>query len=94
MRFKLEEYFSEVLYIISMSKKTQLALSFGVFFFILINIVGGYLINNIEFNGPFSPLGDAVKKALSGRYDKAAWFALLAFLGLAFKHYHRDKKRF
>jgi hypothetical protein len=39
-------------------------------------------------------LTDIIKEKFAHRYDKAAWAALISFWSLAFKLYHKDKKKF
>ena len=94
MEVGLKAYFAEILYVIAMSKKTQWALILGVVFFIGISLLGSHLTSNLHFTGPLKGLEDAVAGKLLKRYDKVALFALISFWVLAFKHYHRDKKRF
>lgn len=90
----MKEYFAEVLYVMAMSKKTQWAIILGIVFFIGISLVGSHLISNLQFSGPLKGLEDAVAGKLLKRYDKVALLALISFWILAFKCYHRDKKRF
>lgn len=94
MEVGLKAYFTEILYVIAMSKKTQWALILGVVFFIGISLLGSHLTSNLHFTGPLKGLEDAIAGKLLKRYDKVALIALISFWMLAFKHYHRDKKRF
>lgn len=89
----MKEYFFEILCVIAISKKTQWAIFLGVAFFVGINLVGSHLTNNLQFAGPFKGLEEAVAGKLLKRYDKVALCALISFWVLAFKCYHRDKKR-
>lgn len=93
MEVVLKEYFSEILYVIAISKKTQWAIILGIVFFIGISLLGNHLTSNLHFVGPLKGLEDAVAGKLLKRYDKVALFALVSFWILAFKCYHRDKKR-
>ncbi|AJY50435.1 hypothetical protein [Halomonas sp. KO116] len=93
MEVGLKEYFSEILTVIAISKKTQWAIILGVVFFIGISLIGSHLTSNLQFTGPLKGLEDAVAGKLLKRYDKVALFALISFWVLAFKCYHRDKKR-
>ena len=90
----MKEYFIEILYVIAMSKRTQWALILGVVFFIGISLLGSVLVNDLQFTGPLKGLEDAVAGRILRRYDKLALFSLISFWVLAFKFYHRDKKRF
>jgi len=94
MEVGLKAYFTEILYVITMSKKTQWALILGVVFFIGISLLGSHLTSNLHFTGPLKGLEGAIAGKLLKRYDKVALVALISFWVLAFKHYHRDKKRF
>jgi len=94
MEVGLKEYFAEILCVIAMSKKTQWAIILGIVFFIGISLVGSHLTSNLQFSGPLKGLEEAVAGKLLKRYDKVALLALISFWVLAFKCYHRDKKRF
>ncbi len=94
MEVGLKEYFAEILYVIAMSKKTQWAIILGIVFFIGISLVGSHLTSNLQFSGPLKGLEEAVAGKLLKRYEKVALLALISFWVLAFKCYHRDKKRF
>ena len=94
MEVSLKDYFTEILYVIAMSKKTQWAIILGIVFFIGISLVGSHLTSSLQFNGPLKGLEDAIAGKLLKRYDKLALLALISFWVLAFKCYHRDKKRF
>ncbi len=89
----MKGYFSEILYVISISKKTQWAIILGVVFFIGITLLGSHLTSSLQFNGPLKGLEEAVAGKLLRRYDKVALFALISFWMLAFKCYLRDRKR-
>ena len=93
MEVGLKNYFYEILYVIAMSKKTQRAIIMGAVFFIGISFIGSHLTSNFNFPGPFKELEDAIAGKLLKRYDKVALLALISFWVLAFKCYHRDKKR-
>ncbi len=83
----------ELLYVLSLSKRTQLALIFGVVFHFVILLVGKYYIAEIEFQGAMKPLEEAMVGKLLHKYDKVALFALASFWVLAFKCYRKDRKR-
>ena len=89
----MKEYFTEILYVIAISKKTQWAIILGVVFFIGITLLGSHLTSNLQFTGPLKGLEEAVAGKLLKQYDKAALFALISSWVVAFKCYHRDKKR-
>ncbi|AVT49503.1 hypothetical protein C8I07_18225 [Shewanella baltica] len=83
----------EFLYVLPLSKRTQLALIFGVVFHFVILLIGKYYIAEIEFQGVMKPLEDAIVGKLLHRYDKVALFVLVSFWILAFKCYRKDRKR-
>ncbi|HHC7350030.1 hypothetical protein P3467_24620 [Vibrio parahaemolyticus] len=83
----------ELLYVLSLSKRTQLALIFGAVFHFVILLVGKYYIAEIEFQGMMKPLEEAMVGKLLHKYDKVALFALASFWVLAFKCYRKDRKR-
>lgn len=83
----------EFLYVLSLSKRTQLSLILGVVFHFLILLFGEYYVTEIEFQGVMKPLEDAIVGKLLHRYDKVALFALASFWVLAFKCYRKDRKR-
>ncbi|EGU4188846.1 hypothetical protein HWU03_002996 [Vibrio parahaemolyticus] len=83
----------EFLYVLSLSKRTQLALILGVVFHFVILLVGQYYIAEIEFQGAMKPLQDAMVGKLLNKYDKVALFALVSFWVLASKCYRKDRKR-
>lgn len=56
MEVGLKEYFSEILYVIAMYKKTQWAIILGIVFFIGISLIGSHLTSNLQFSGPLKGL--------------------------------------
>ncbi len=84
----------EFLYVLSVSKRTQLALILGVAFHFIILLAGKYYIAEIEFQGVMKPLEDVIVGKLLHKYDKVALLALVSFWILAFKCYRKDRKRF
>lgn len=84
----------DFLYILSMSKTTQWALSFGIIFFFGIHIWGDYALTNFEFRGQIQGIQDVVVQHLEKKYDKVALGALISFWVLAYKCYRKDKMRF
>ncbi|WP_220182037.1 hypothetical protein [Shewanella putrefaciens] len=52
----MKEYFSEILYVIAMYKKTQWAIILGIVFFIGISLIGSHLTSNLQFSGPLKGL--------------------------------------
>ncbi len=90
----MKDYFTEILYVIALSKRTQVALILGVVFFLGISIVGEFYVSRINFSGSVAGLEQTVIPKLIKRFDKAALIALISFWALAFKFYHRDKRRF
>ena len=90
----MKDYFTEVLYVLAMSKRTQVALILGVVFFLGISFVGEFHVSRLHFSGSLAGLEQAVIPKLLKRYDKVALIALISFWVLAFKCYKRDKRRF
>ncbi|WP_373386606.1 hypothetical protein [Pseudomonas alcaligenes] len=90
----MKDYLTEILYVIALSKRTQVALILGVVFFVGISLVGEFYVSRLHFSGPLAGLEQAVIPKLMKRYDKVALIALISFWALAFKFYHRDKRRF
>ena len=61
------------------SGRTQLAIAVGLFFFVVILLMGQILVGSLELQGPLATLTDVVRDKLMHRYDKAAWSALASF---------------
>lgn len=87
-------WLEEFLYILSISKKTQWAIVFGVIFFVGIHLLGNYMLSNFELKGQVSGIQDVIVQQFAKKYDKVALGALISFWMLAYKSYLRDKKRF
>lgn len=85
--------FEEFIVVFAYSKKTQIAVMFGIVFFFGILLIGNYLTNDLVLDGSFAPFGEAIRERLMNRYDKAAWGAFVGFGALAFKCYRKDRKR-
>ncbi len=90
----VKDYFTEVLYVLALSKRTQVALILGVVFFVGISLLGEFYVSRLHFSGTVAGLEQVVITKLMKRFDKAALIALVSFWALAFKFYHRDKRRF
>lgn len=75
------------------SSRTQLAIAFGVFFFVGILLMGQVLVGSLELHGPLAALTEVVRDKLMHRYDKAAWAVLASFALLAVKTYRKDRRR-
>jgi zinc transporter ZupT len=89
MREALEEF----LVVFSHSTKTQLALLFGLGFFLGTMAVGNYFTNHVELHELLAPLTDVIRKKIAHRYDKIAWAIFFGFLFLAVRCYKKDRKR-
>lgn len=87
------EWFEEFLVILAHSKRTQLAILLGVTSFISILAAGEYFVGRVNIHGALAPLTDVVREALLGRYEKAAWASLGAFMLLAIRGYRKDRKK-
>jgi len=86
-------WLEEFLVVLAYSRRTQLAIGLGAISFVVILAVGDYFVSGLNFPGIFAPMAEAVREALLGRYEKAAWSSLSGFLLIAFKCYRKDKKR-
>ncbi len=83
----------EIIAVIAFSKRTQLAILFGVIAFFSVNLFGSFMFHDFGLQGPIKGLTDVIKQQIDGRYDKVAWGALFAFWGVAITFYNKDKKR-
>lgn len=83
----------EFLFVLSYSRRTQLALWLGLISFTAIMIVGHYMVSGLNFQGVLAPLTEVVREALLNRYEKAAVSVLAGFMLLAVRAYFRDRKR-
>lgn len=90
----MKQLFTEFLYVLSFSKRTQWAIILGIVFFIAVSLLGKHMISTLHFSGPIAGLEGAIGSKLLKHYDKAALFGLLSFWCLAVKCYLRDRKRF
>lgn len=87
------DLFTEIGVVLCHSTRTQLAIGFGVFFFVGILVMGQVLASGIELHGPMAALTEVVRENLIHRTDKAAWAALGSFSLLAIKAYRKDRRR-
>ena len=90
----INDWIEEFLFILSKSRKTQLALFFSFFSFVLILFIGHYQLSNLELSGPLKGLKNTIINVLSGRYEKLAFISLFSFLVIAYRNYQKDKKKF
>lgn len=88
----MKDWLEEILIVLAHSSRTQIAIVFGVVFFVGFLLAGEYFVGRIEFHGAMAPLTDVVRERIWYRYDKAAWAALVGFLLLAVKLYRKDRK--
>ena len=89
MREALEEF----LVVLAYSTKTQLAVIFGLAFFVGTMVAGDYFTSHLEIRGILAPVTDVVREKIAHRYDKVAWASLASFLFLAVICYKKDRKR-
>ena len=89
----MSDWFTEVLVVLCHSTRTQLAIAFGLIFFVGILLLGQVFVGGHELHGLLAPLTDVIRDRLMHRYDKAAWMALGGFLLLAIKTYRKDRRR-
>lgn len=90
----MKAYFTEVLYVLALSKRTQWALMLGLVFFTVISLLGDYMASTLELSGSIASLENVIGAKLLKSYDKAALVALVSFWLLAVKAYRRDRDRF
>jgi len=89
----MADWFAEILFVLSYSWRTQVALALAVISFFGALLLGHFMVSGLEFHGPLAPLTAVIQDKLLHRYDKLAWFGMLSFLGLAVKLYQKDRKR-
>lgn len=89
----MREAVEEFLVVLAYSTKTQLAVIFGLAFFLGTLVAGDYFTSHLEIHGILAPLTDVVREKMVHRYDKVAWVILVSFLFLAVKCYKKDRKR-
>lgn len=90
----MKEIFTEILYVLAISKRTQWAIILGIVFFIIVSLLGKHMVSTLQFSGPIAGLEGVIGSKLLKHYDKAALFGLLSFWAVAVKCYLRDRKRF
>jgi hypothetical protein len=88
----VRDWLAEMWVVLCYSTRTQLALAFGMTFFVGIMLVGDLLVGRVELHGPTAPLTDVIRDALRHRYDKAAWMPLGGFLLVAIKAFRKDRR--
>jgi hypothetical protein len=80
--------------ILAYSVRMQLAIIWGLVFFVVILALGHHFAETLHFEGSLAPLADAVRPYIEMRYEHAAWGVLFTFVGVAIKVYLKDRKRF
>jgi hypothetical protein len=93
-RIDMLVWIEEFLAVLAYSKRTQLAILLGVASFVSILTAAEYFVGRVNFHGALAPLTNVAREALLGRYEKAAWASLGAFMLLAIKGYRKDRKKF
>lgn len=89
----MHEALEEFLIVLAYSTKTQLAVIFGLAFFVGTLMAGDYFASHMELHGPLAPLTEMFQEQIAHRYDKVAWASLGGFLLLAVRCYKKDRKR-
>lgn len=85
--------FTEILYVLALSRKTQIILIVGAAFFAGLMIGGKYAVKGLDLKSLPAPIAEAIREKVLHRYDKAAWAILgVSMLG-AIKAYRNDRKR-
>ena len=87
-------WLTEVVLVLSFSKRTQWAILLGIIGFFVITFLGSTQLDSFELQGAMAPFLGIIKDKLLQKYDKAAYGCLGSFWLLAFKLYRLDKKRF
>jgi len=90
----MNHWISEFLLILCFSKRTQYAIVIGLLGYLIINLVGIYMLRDFQLTGYLAPMSDMLKEKLICKYDRAALGCLGSFWMLAIKQYRKDKKRF
>lgn len=86
-------FIEELVITLMSSSRAIVAIIFGVVFFIVIQLIGNHMANNLHFNGLFAVLDEALKPMILYRYEQVAWGALLSFWMLAAKIVIMERKR-
>jgi uncharacterized membrane protein len=89
----MRDAMAEILVVLAHSTRTQLALLFGLAFFLGTMAAGYYFASHMELHGLLAPLSDVIREKIASRYDKVAWAILFSFLVLAIRCYQKDRKR-
>lgn len=89
MRATLEEF----MVVLANSTKTQLAVLFGLAFFVGTMAAGDYFTSHVGIHGIPSPLTSVIREKIAHRYDKVAWAILFSFFFLVVRCYKKDRKR-
>lgn len=87
------DWLTEFWVVLCYSRRTQLAFTFGVLFFVGIMAMGRVMVDGLDLHGPLATVTNVVREALLHRYDKVAWAALGSFVLLAVKAFRRDRRR-
>lgn len=87
------DWLTEFWVVLCHSRRTQLAIAFGVLLFVGIMAMGRVMVDGLDLHGPLAAVTNVVREALLHQYDKVAWAALGSFALLAVKFYRRDRRR-
>jgi hypothetical protein len=85
----MRDWLYEFAMVLEISAKTRWAIYLGFGLFFSITIFGHYQVANFELQG----VAQGYQQKFAKHYDKAAFGALFSFMGLAYKHYKKDRKR-
>lgn len=83
----------EFFYVLALSRRTQIILLVGLFFFAGLMIGGAYASSHFELKSIPGPLAEVIRDKLLHRYEKAAWAVLGMSILAAVKFYRKDRKR-
>lgn len=89
----MREAFEEFLVVLAHSTKTQVAMLFGLTFFVGTMAMGDYFSGHVEIHGIPSLLANVIREKIAHQYDKVAWVTLFSFFLLAVRCYKKDRKR-
>ena len=88
----MRDWFLEFLTILSYSRRTMFAIVLGPLSYMVITLIGWYMIRDFQITGYLAPLSGLVKDKFISYYDKAALGCLVSSWYLAIKLYRKDKK--
>ena len=89
----MKEQLEECLVVLAHSYKTQVALFFGVLFFLAVNLVGVYVAGNMELEFLGEDGSKDVARAFAERLHELALVQAIGFVWVAVLCYKKDRDR-